>query len=499
MNVETLMNCSTAYYYYLLTHLSERGEDYFDLTDMRVQKAGKCIQQLVKIHNTTKSLCLFAMYLVRCQKFVLAEENFLDSIKDDPTNSFALIEYYYFLDQCGLNSAAEHCLRVIEEQTKTKVMSPYRGIELGGVIKVFVENGSFKSLSVTATTTAMDILAQVTYSLKITFDPLRMQLCVVDPGLSVKQMAGDGWKNEVDWENVWETAKRKEILPASSLPFIFLQRPKNTSFLYLRKVSSPLSPIPLSKVVKEQKAQMLPESLVFVRDEIDFITHMLDNTHSEDHLEALLFAAPVIISQENLRNCLGNTCVESAQVMNVLDIWAITHQSDFDRSDLENLCILARSSPLCESLRVLEEKNALAIRIAREEKEIELFLHVSRWLGKLGYLGKGACSLSDSNPFFDLNAYLSVHQVFIFLFCFVLFCRSPLTPPPDSPRIKILLHPPLLPNQKQKKSRNQRPRRTTPRMGNYVTLCHPSQSFSSIFGSSFGEKHAQCDYYGAFV
>ena len=441
------MNCAIAYYNYLMTQLSERGEKYFDLKDMSVQKAGlssdlfqnsflsfgssisqsknktgKCIQQLVKIHHTTKSLCLYAMYLVRCKEFVLAEAYFLQSIKNDPANSFALIEYYYFLDQCGFSSAAEHSLRVIQEQTKTKVMSPYRGTELGGVIKIFVENGSFKSLSVTVTTTAMDILAQVSNSLKKSFDPLRMQLSVVDPGLSVKQMAGDGWKNEVDWVNVWKTAKRKEVLSASALPYIFLQRPNNTTFLYLRKVSNPLSAIPISKVFKREKAQKPPESLVLVRDEIEFITHMLGHHHTEEYLEALLFAAPLIVPLENLRNCLENTCLESEKVMSVLDFWGTSIHNDFDLTELENLSLLALSSPASEWLRILEERKQIACRVVRAEEENDSFLEVSKYLGKLGYLGKGSCSLSDSNPFFDLNTHLSVHQVF---FCTLFFiCLS---------------------------------------------------------------------------
>ena len=426
------MNCSIAYYNYLITQLTEKGDESFDPADMRVQKAGflkknflkkkkngflknvlrtftkeKCMLQLVKIHNNTKSLCLYAMYLVRCQQYVLAEEYFLNSIKDDPINSFALIQYYYFLSLCGLHSAAEHSLRVIEEQTKTKVISPYCGKELGGVVKVFVGNGTFKSLSVTATTTAMDIVAQVAHTLKREHDPLQLQLAVIDPGLSVKKMAGDLWKNEVDWANVWDTAKKKEVLRASSLPFIFLQRPNNTSFLYLQNVVSPLSPIPLYKVLNSQKT--LPqESQAFLKDDINFVTYLLNYDHSDGLLEALFFAAPLIISLDSLRQCL-EVSLESSKVASLLDLWVITSE-DFDLQELESIFLLAFSSPNAEMFQLLEEKRHLVRRVTHAEEEMAEFLELSKKLPQLVPAEGKVMFISD--PLFDLGTHLTTHRVF---------------------------------------------------------------------------------------
>ena len=159
----------------------DKNEIYFAQEDQDVQKGKKAIDLLLLSDPTnSKSLLLKAMFLLKSRDFRRAEECFLKSIESNPANSFCLLEYRSFLLSCGMESAANFIYRIIDEFSFHKIFSPFSGLELGGVIKVFEGDGSFKSLSITATTPASDVLVMVCHASKTFYSNRQCVLVALD-------------------------------------------------------------------------------------------------------------------------------------------------------------------------------------------------------------------------------------------------------------------------------------------------------------------------------
>ena len=102
------------------------------------------------------------------------------------------------------------------------VISPLNGEEIGGVIKVYSSDMTFKSCPMTATWTTAEVAMFVSGALKISYDPSGYRLFVVQ---------GDPSDKEVDLDQAL-------VLEPKVFPWIYLQR-STPCFLYFQ-VTPPL-------------------------------------------------------------------------------------------------------------------------------------------------------------------------------------------------------------------------------------------------------------------
>ena len=297
----------------------------FDPTDPSVQKARDCLRHLISTDPTnSKSLCLYAMFLNRCDEFADAEEFFLKSIQIEPSNSFAIVEYMHFLDRCGQHQTADYALEVITSKTKHKLISPYTGKELGGIVRVFLQNGSFKSLSIRATMTTKDVLVLICHSLKIPFNSMDMQLIAVDLGEKVSKEAlksGPIWSKVVAGvifyyffslfffisslllfppsHALFIKAKRQDLLSETALPWFYPQRHNCHFFLYFRPCPSPVSCEKIFTFLSSTWRGPVDESINSLEE---LVGHLLRANHGFVH--CLLFISPLLVLKEELKQIL---------------------------------------------------------------------------------------------------------------------------------------------------------------------------------------------------
>ena len=264
-----------------------------------------------------------------------AESHFIRSLQASPS-PYTLTEYLYFLDRCRITNLADHAYRCIVEKTTQTIVSPFTGKELGGIIKVFTENGSFKSMKITGVTSTSDILVQVSNSLKMKFDHDRWQLVGVDAGVPLRQISDEAWKDNEEWERVMESAVKRIIFKPTDLPWVYLQRPNYPYFLYLRRVPSPSS----SEAVGGQLLALAPSpppqhSSLRKKEVITDLIVPSSHDPSLEHFLTLLFVSPLLVPLPELKEKLLQTALNSRSAR-VMELWSYYFSDDLTQSEFDS-------------------------------------------------------------------------------------------------------------------------------------------------------------------
>ena len=203
------------FYFFFDLFLLSLSESIFNLLDHRFSV------QVMSGEDPT-ILCIYGMILTRLKKFQTAEQLFIQSIDSNPKFFFAMIEYMNFLQICDKKSLSEKMYRFLSQLKDQLIVSPFTIQELGGVTKIFLMDGTFKSISCNATMNSVDVSVLISRALKIPFDSLNMKLFLchgtkLDP-LSLSQREAVILSSPIQY------------LRASDLPWVLLQRPKGFFF-----------------------------------------------------------------------------------------------------------------------------------------------------------------------------------------------------------------------------------------------------------------------------
>ena len=211
------------------------------------------------------NLCLYALYLIQRDNLVKAEKfvfvffyssfywlswegiqislffslrfffyrYFIRALDENPRNGFALVEYYKFLNRVKLFTASELLPSLMLKMIDAPIVSPVDGSQLGGVIKVYGEDGSFKSLNVVATFTTLDVCQALMTAMKVSFEPMKSHLYLV--------------KQERDVSA--KESKFKQRLDPAMYPWILLQGRGGSHILYYESRPSPMDRSSLSPLL----------------------------------------------------------------------------------------------------------------------------------------------------------------------------------------------------------------------------------------------------------
>jgi tetratricopeptide (TPR) repeat protein len=110
--------------------------------------------------NDKRLLCSYAQFLVRSQRFERAEDFFLRALTVDPNYSYALMEYGNFLCARGKTEAGNAVLhRAAAVHSRVETQSAITGRVAGGVLRVYLADGTYKTVAVKANTPVADVKA----------------------------------------------------------------------------------------------------------------------------------------------------------------------------------------------------------------------------------------------------------------------------------------------------------------------------------------------------
>ena len=164
---------------------------------MNVKKANEIFVSLTKLDPCdTTALCLYGMFLFKTRNFVKSEESFLLSLEANPENKYALLQYCNFLDVLGHPASAS---AFYDEFIVLKhILSPLTYKEEANHIRVFLEDGSFKSLTLTASTTVTEIAILMCKARGVTYHSKEWALFRVEPKVDVQDLSRAQWENILD-------------------------------------------------------------------------------------------------------------------------------------------------------------------------------------------------------------------------------------------------------------------------------------------------------------
>jgi tetratricopeptide (TPR) repeat protein len=183
--------CALAWYRLLLLDSEEkcRTDDkgyYFDPLNPFLQIAEKCIEKALETDSFNSTLhCIYGMFLFKLRNFVATEDQFLRSLELDPNNLFTWVQYSNYLDYLGFTDvASEIAQHLLVIHT---IISPLTCTEIFQSFKVYLDDGSFKSLSITPTMTTTDICISICKARNVTYHSDEWSLCLVSSEMDSNQ------------------------------------------------------------------------------------------------------------------------------------------------------------------------------------------------------------------------------------------------------------------------------------------------------------------------
>jgi hypothetical protein len=199
-NKTTFFHCSIAWYCLLLLEAEENDwtDHYglcFDPTHPNTKMAEECLISAEKSDtNNSMVVCLHAMFLFKKRDFRRSEMLFMRSIELDRKNTYVVIQYSNYLDQVGFTEESNQIFQRI--QIEKAIISPLTCMEEMSYFRIFSEDGSFKSVAVTPSMTALDICVLVCKARNLQYHRCSWSLFRIISSADLTGFSPNEWQND---------------------------------------------------------------------------------------------------------------------------------------------------------------------------------------------------------------------------------------------------------------------------------------------------------------
>lgn len=367
------MSLSVAFYRLLSLKSQEEGwtddkGNYFPPAITETHKAHEYFRlALHQDERDPNTLALYALFLEKIRNTLDAEKSFIKSIETDPRNGFAVYQYLNFLDRYGHLKDADELYGFLSNLLDERIVSPLSETEIGGVVKVYFEDESFKSVKVTSTMRTYDVIILVLRALKMAYVPFDCHLSIHRgglPSLSPRQ-------NPLPSSPQPHAAV--EVLSANEFPWILLDRPsRKSSILVFQKRDGPQD-------LECARAHLIADSLPYAPPLLSSAVALLAELSRREervYVLSLLFAYPLLLKGSKLLSLLLLNS-NDAWVANVVSHWIINYPLFAEFTADEARFILGSFSSV--SSDQLSEATEVRERYDREDVTIAQFIqHVKR-------------------------------------------------------------------------------------------------------------------------
>jgi len=183
-NASILRNCALARFKLLDLNAKVANQQFFSGKDMSVVRTDHYFLRALDAEEKRKvdprTLCSYAQFLLRCNRHDRAEDFFLRCLEHAPDYAYGLLSYANFLTSNGSTDLGKIFLSAWQDVTQESVsntrtdstdgeerqqhkrlFSPITGKDLSGIIRVYYESGSYRTLRVLATTTVFEVKEQL--------------------------------------------------------------------------------------------------------------------------------------------------------------------------------------------------------------------------------------------------------------------------------------------------------------------------------------------------